>query len=384
MADGIYSTRAILIVMSSQANVTLHDIARIAGVGLGTASRALRNAPGVAPATRDRVLAVAEELSYVVSPQASSLRLGSTGRIAVVVPHLDRWFFGAMLAGIESVLRTAELDILLYPVGDIHDRRVFFKRLPARRKVDAVVIIAFPLEPSEQRRLELMGVHIVAAGGQSVDYPYVCIDDEIAGRQAMDHLIYLGHRRIGMLEAIDPDQPGLVSRRSAAYYASLNDAGIPIDPALVESNDWGGEHGAESMAKLLSLREPPTAVYAHSDEVALGAIRTLRRAGLRVPEDISVIGIDDHPLAELTDLTTVRQPVHQQGTRAAEMVLSLLQGRPDRPGGHHAHPTRHPRKHRPAVAVITANCIELAILRLSAALHFAIRVFRSSRRYPFR
>jgi DNA-binding LacI/PurR family transcriptional regulator len=314
--------------MSTQANVTLHDIARIAGVGLGTASRALRNAPGVAPATRDRVLAVAEELSYVVSPQASSLRLGSTGRIAVVVPHLDRWFFGAMVAGVESVLRTAELDILLYPVGDINDRRVFFKRLPARRKVDAVVIIAFPLEPSEQRRLELMGVHVVAAGGQSVDYPYVCIDDEIAGRQAVDHLVYLGHRRIGMLEAMDPDQPDLVSRRSAAYYASLNDAGIQIEPALVESNDWGGEHGAESMAKLLGLREPPTAVYAHSDEVALGAIRTLRRAGLRVPEDMSVIGLDDHPLAELTDLTTVRQPVHQQGTRAAEMVLSLLQGSP--------------------------------------------------------
>jgi len=312
--------------MSTQANVTLQDIARIAGVGLGTASRALRNAPGVAPATRERVLAVAEELAYVVSPQASSLRLGSTGRIAVVVPHLDRWFFGAMLAAIESVLRTAELDLLLYPVGDLQDRRVFFKRLPARRKVDAVVIIAFPLEPEEQRRLELMGVHIVAAGGQSVDYPYVCIDDESTGRQAVDHLIYLGHRRIGMLEALDPDQPGLVSRRSTAYYAGLKDAGIPVDPQLVESNDWGGEHGAASMEKLLGLREPPTAVYAHSDEVALGAIRTLRRAGLRVPEDISVIGIDDHPLAELTDLTTVRQPVHQQGTRAAEMVLGLLKG----------------------------------------------------------
>jgi DNA-binding LacI/PurR family transcriptional regulator len=312
--------------MSTQANVTLQDIARIAGVGLGTASRALRDAPGVAPATRDRVLAVAEELSYVVSPQASSLRLGSTGRIAVVVPHLDRWFFGAMLAGVESVLRTAELDVLLYPVGDIQDRRVFFQRLPARRKVDAVVIIAFPLEPPEQRRLELMGVHIVAAGGQSVDYPYVCVDDENAGRQAVDHLLFLGHRRIGMLEAIDPDQPGLVSGRSTAYYAGLRDAGIPVDPRLVESNDWGGEHGAESMAKLLSLREPPTAVYAHSDEVALGAIRTLRRAGLRVPEDISVIGIDDHPLAELVDLTTVSQPVREQGVLAAEMLLTLLRG----------------------------------------------------------
>ena len=311
---------------TTAANVTLTDIARLAGVGLGTASRALRNAPGVAPATRDRVLAVAEEHAYVVSPQASSLRMGTTGRIAVVVPHLDRWFFGAMLAGLESVLRTAELDVLLYPVGDVHDRHEFFHRLPARRKVDAIVVVAFPLDQLERQRLELMGVRIVAAGGQSVAYPFVCIDDGIAGRQAMDHLLYLGHRRIGMLEAIDPDQPGLVSRRPTAYYASLKDASIAVDDDLVVSNDWGGEHGAESMAKLLSLREPPTAVYAHSDEVALGAIRTLHRAGLRVPEDISVIGIDDHPLAALTDLTTVRQPVHEQGARAAHILLGLLQG----------------------------------------------------------
>lgn len=308
-------------------NVTLTDIARLAGVGLGTASRALRNAPGVAPATRNRVLEVADKLAYVVSPQASSLRMGPTGRVAVVVPHLDRWFFGAMLNGLESVLRTAELDVLLYPVSDLQDRHDFLERLPARRKVDAVVVVAFPLNEVERKRLELMGVRIVAAGGQSAVYPYVCIDDEVAGRQAMDHLLYLGHRRIAMLEAIDPDQPPLMSGRTTAYYAALADAGISADPLLVQSSDWGGENGAESMARLLSLREPPTAVYAHSDEVALGAIRTIRRAGLRIPEDISIIGIDDHPLAALTDLTTVRQPVADQGARAARILLDLLQGK---------------------------------------------------------
>jgi DNA-binding LacI/PurR family transcriptional regulator len=310
-------------------NVTLTDIARIAGVGLGTASRALRNAPGVAPATRDRVLAVAEKLAYVVSPQASSLRLGPTGRVAVVVPHLDRWFFGAMLNGLESILRGAELDVLLYPVSDLEDRRAFFERLPARRKVDAVIVVGFPLNEMECKRLELMGVRIVAAGGQSAAYPFVCIDDELAGRQAMDHLLHLGHRRIAMLEAIDPDQPRFVSGRSTAYYAALKDAGIPVDPHFVQSSDWGGENGATSMAKLLGLRRPPTAVYAHSDEVALGAVRTIRRTGLRIPEDISVIGIDDHPLASLTDLTTIRQEVFEQGARSARILLELLQGNTD-------------------------------------------------------
>src|SRR6476469_2139894 len=233
-----------------------------------------------------------------------------------------------MLNGLESVLRTAELDVLLYPVSDLQDRHDFLERLPARRKVDAVVVLAFPLNEVERKRLELMGVSIVAAGGQSAAYPYVCIDDETAGRQAMDHLIFLGHRRIAMIAAVDPDQPGwpAVSGREQAYYAALQDAGIAADPSLVTTVDWGGLQGAEAMSQLLSLREPPPAVYAHSDEVAVGVMRTLRRAGLRIPEDISVIGIDDHPLAELTDLTTVSQPVHQQGTRAAEMVLGLLQG----------------------------------------------------------
>jgi DNA-binding LacI/PurR family transcriptional regulator len=304
------------------------DIARIAGVSMATTSRALNNAPGVAAATRERVLAVAAQLSYVVSPEASRLAGGSTRRVALVVPHISRWFFAALLEGLEAVLRDADLDVLLYHVGDAEDRRDFFDRLPARRKVDAVVVLAFPVAELERQRLELMGVSIVAAGGQIASYPYVCIDDEAAGRQAVDHLIFLGHRRIAMIAAVDPGQPGwpATSGRSNAYISALGDAGIAVDDDLIVTVDWGGIEGADVMAKLLGLREPPTAVFAHSDEVALGAVRTVRRAGLRVPEDISVIGIDDHPLAELTDLSTVRQPVYEQGVIAAQMVLGLLRG----------------------------------------------------------
>ncbi|WP_188189170.1 LacI family DNA-binding transcriptional regulator [Nonomuraea sp. SYSU D8015] len=312
----------------SPRKINMEDVAREAGVSMATASRALNNGTGVAEATRQRVLAAAERLSYVVSPEASRLAGGATGRVAVVVPHISRWFFAALLEGLESVLRAAELDVLLYHVGDIDDRHDFFHRLPARRKVDAVVVLAFPVGEEEQRRLELMGVTIIAAGGQHAAYPNVSIDDETAGRQAMDHLIFLGHRRIAMIAAVDPDQPGELapSGRSNAYYAALCDAGIPIDDQLIVTVDWGGREGADAMAKLLSQREPPTAVYAHSDEVALGAIRTLRRAGLRIPQDVSVIGIDDHPLAELTDLTTVRQPVRQQGELAGRMLLDILRG----------------------------------------------------------
>jgi DNA-binding LacI/PurR family transcriptional regulator len=309
--------------------LTLADIARIAGVSTGTASRALNNAYGVAPATRQRVLAVAEERSYVVSPEASRLARGATGRVAVVVPHLGRWFFGTILEALADVLRAAGLDVLLYHVGDFIDRRRFFDELPARRKVDAVIVVAFPVEDADQRRLELLGVHIVAAGGQHAVYPSVCIDDVAAARQAMAHLLLLGHRRIAMIAAVDPDQPNNPRGRSTGYYEALRDAAIDVDPHLVVSSNWGGEEGAEAAAQLLSLQHPPTAIYAHSDEVAAGALRTLRRAGLRVPYDISIIGIDDHPIANLIDLTTVGQPVREQGTAAAELVLSLLRNEPD-------------------------------------------------------
>ncbi|MEU5547058.1 LacI family DNA-binding transcriptional regulator [Streptomyces sioyaensis] len=312
----------------SSRKINMMDVARAAGVSMATASRALNNETGVAEATRRRVLAVAEELAYVVSPEASRLAGGATGRVAVVVPHISRWFFATLLEGLESVLRSADLDVLLYHVDGVEDRHDFFHRLPARRKVDAVVALAFPVGEEEQRRLELMGVTIVAAGGQHAPYPNVCIDDETAGRQAMDHLIFLGHRRIAMIAAVDPDQPGELAPqgRANAYYAALREAGIPVDDRLVATVDWGGREGADAMARLLSQPEPPTAVYAHSDEVALGAVRTLRRAGLRIPEDISVIGIDDHPLADLTDLTTVHQPVREQGELAGRMLLKILRG----------------------------------------------------------
>jgi DNA-binding LacI/PurR family transcriptional regulator len=138
----------------------------------------------------------------------------------------------------------------------------------------------------------------------------------------------LGHRRIAMLSAVDPDEPGWshTTGRAEAYRSALTDAGLPIDESLIETVEWGGNSGARGMAQLLARRNAPTAVYAHSDEVALGAVRTIRRAGLRVPQDISIIGIDDHPLAELTDLTTVHQSVREQGELTAGMLLKLLGG----------------------------------------------------------
>ena len=303
------------------------DLANAAGVSMATTSRALNNLPGVAPATREKVLRVAAELHYVVSPEASALSGGSTGRVAVVVPHLSRWFFGEMLNGIESVFRVANLDLLLYHTGGADNREAFFRDLPARRKVDAVLVVGIPVNQTEQERLSLMGVEIFAAGGQFAPYPYVSIDDVAAGTQALNHLLHLGHRRIAMIDAIDPHAlVWPIDGRALAYTTAVGRAGRDVDPDLFRRVPWGAEAGGDAMAALLSLSEPPTAVFAHSDEIAFGAMRAIRRAGLRIPGDISIIGVDDHPLAAQLDLTTIGQDVLRQGELAAQLVVDTLSG----------------------------------------------------------
>lgn len=312
--------------------VKMSDVSRRAGVGMATVSRAINGHPGVSEKTRRRVLEVAEELGYVPSPEASKLARGSTRRIAILAPHLSRWFFATMLGAVEPVIRHAGYDTLVYQVPDARARHDFFEHLPARRKVDGVIVIGLPVTDAERRRLDLLGVQIVAAGGQTADFPFVRIDDANAARQAVNHLISLGHTRIGMIEAVDPDSPEWPEHlgRSDGYREAISAAGIPPRPDLTVRVPWGGEDGARAMATLLSLPEPPTAVYAHSDEVAFGAMRTIRRAGLSIPDDISIIGIDDHPTAALVELTTVRQPVPEQGEAAANLLLDLLNHRDTR------------------------------------------------------
>jgi LacI family repressor for deo operon, udp, cdd, tsx, nupC, and nupG len=312
-----------------QQQINMADVARQAGVSTATVSRALRDMPGVSAGTRERIKALADELAYVVSPEASRLSGGATGRVAVVVPTINVWFFSTMLAGIEGVLRDADMDVLIYHVEGAEDRRQFFQRLPARRKVDAVIVIALPVPDEEAKRLDLMGVHVVVAGGRLRDYPHVRIDDNEVAHQAISHLTKLGHERIGMIRTADPEGSLWAAdlSRSRGYRDALRAAGLGYEDELMITVPFGIDGGARAMDRLLSLREPPTAVFAYSDEVAMGALRTLRRAHISVPEQMSVIGVDDHPMAELNDLTTVHQSVEVQGAIAGQMALDLLHGR---------------------------------------------------------
>lgn len=311
---------------TSPANMS--DVARAAGVSIATVSRALRGLPGVSPETRDRIRRIADDLAYVVSPEASSLSRGETGRVAVVVPKLDSWFAATMMATIEGTVRGADRDVLLYQVDGPDQRSRFFRDLPTRRKVDAVVLVSLPILADEEARLDLMGVQVVVAGARLRDYPFVEVDDVAIARKAVDHLVALGHPRIAMIRTEDTDGTRWTSDidRTRGYLEALDDHGLDAPEELLVCETYGVHAGARAMERLLALDRPPTAVLCYSDDVAVGALRTAQLRGVRVPDDVSLVGIDGNPIAELFDITTVDQHVEEQARLAGEMTLRLLAG----------------------------------------------------------
>ncbi|MBB2990332.1 DNA-binding LacI/PurR family transcriptional regulator [Mycolicibacterium iranicum] len=312
--------------MIPKQTVNMTDVARRSGVSIASVSRALRGEAGVSPVTRARILSAARDLSYVVSPEASRLSGGPTGRVGVIVPRVDAWFYSTVLAGVADEFDTVGMDLILCTLPDAAARHRFFEALPLRRKVDAVVVVSVPLSARERTRIDQLGVPTVFVGGHhpGPDRFWVGIDDELAARQAVGHLLRIGHRDVAMIQAADDtDIPWATDQaRIRGFHRELHEAGHR-DPTVVTVT-WSVDGGSRGMEILLSRPRLPSAVFCHSDEIALGALRTLRRAGLAVPQSLSIIGVDDHPSAELTDLTTVSQPVREQGQIAARAVLGQL------------------------------------------------------------
>jgi DNA-binding LacI/PurR family transcriptional regulator len=307
------------------------DVARRAGVSMSTASRALRGAANVAPGTRDRVRTAAIELAYVPSPVASRLASGRTGTVGVVVPFSTRWFFAEVVAGAEAVLREEGLDLLLYNLADPDVRAAFFDVLPVRRRVDAVLVVAAALSAEERARLVALRVPVVTVGPRIPGLARVGIDDVSGAVTAVRHLLLLGHRDVAMISG-DPDDPvgGMTTRaRTEGFCRGLREAGIDSRPERVIAEPWGVDGGFRAAERLLSRTALPTAVFAESDEMAFGALHALRRAGLAVPGDVSLVGFDDHEMAAVTDLTTIAQPVREQGQRGVRRLLELLATAPD-------------------------------------------------------
>ncbi|MBW3603911.1 MAG: LacI family transcriptional regulator [Actinobacteria bacterium] len=314
----------------SPVSASIGDVAHLAGVSVATVSRAIRGLPNVSPATRDRVLKAAAELQYVAHPHASRLAAGRTMTVGMAVPMLTQWFFTQVVAGAEGVLAANGYDVLLYGVPDADTMRRFIDEMPLSKRVDGLIVVDLPVETSDVERLRQAGP-VVTVGVDSCA-PSVTIDNVEAAATATRHLVNLGHRRIGLICHLPPQALEFTApvQRRLGYERVLAEAGIAVREELIVPGNFALQGGAEAMAQLLTVDRPPSAVFAESDEMAIGALKTVRDAGLHVPGDISVVGFDDHDMAAYTDLTTVAQPAMQEGEAAATLLLESMSDDDDR------------------------------------------------------
>ncbi|MDL5352247.1 LacI family DNA-binding transcriptional regulator [Microbacterium sp. zg-YB36] len=309
--------------------VSIDEVARAAGVSTATVSRALSGRGQVSDDTRSRVLATAAALGYVVSASASSLASGRTRNIGVLLPVVDRWYFSTVLAGIASGLQRAGYDITLYALTeDAGERATVFETFLRRRRVDAVIAIAISLDATEVERVVELGLPVVALGAAHPRLPSLSVDDVAVARVATGHLTALGHRdiaHIGTTPEYAVDDAHIPTQRRRGFEQALADAGIPPASARHEYGDFTIEGGHRAAMRLLRGERPPTAIFAASDEMAIGALIAARDLGLDVPGDLSVVGVDGHELSGFFGLTTVDQFPHGQGLRAAAAVLAELE-----------------------------------------------------------
>lgn len=306
----------------------INEVAELAGVSTATVSRALSGKGHVSEATRDRVRAAALELEYVVSSNASSLATGRTKNVGVVIPFLNRWFFSSVVEGAEKALLSHGYDLTLYNLsGGGDERRSVFEHFLLRKRVDAVIAISLELTADEVGRLLDLNKPIVGVGGPLAGVPTLSIDEVEVARLATEHLLALGHRRIAHIGGSAPTEMDfhVPTNRRVGYVAALEAAGIPVDPTLFQPADFTLQGGYRAANRLFgNPRNRPTAVFAASDEMAIGTILAARDLGLHVPDDVSVIGVDDHDLSEFFGLSTIAQYPAEQGRRAVEILMDEL------------------------------------------------------------
>lgn len=307
---------------------SIEDVARRAGVSIATVSRALRGLPDVAASTRSRVLDAAAELHYIASPFAARLASGRSSTVGVVVPFINRWFFAEVIDTVEKSLRKSGFDLLLYNLGDEAGRQTFFDIMPMRKRVDAVLVASLVLSDDEIEALESLGCPVGLLGFERTGFLSARIDDIASARAAVRHLTDLGHRRIGLIggDTSDPMRFTPPLHRADGYREALAEVGVEPDPDLSVLGYFTVAGGEQACHSLMAGAEPPTAIFAESDEMACGALRVLRRLGRRVPEDVAVMGFDDHPTAELLDLSTVRQPVAGQALDVVTRLIAVSAG----------------------------------------------------------
>jgi LacI family transcriptional regulator/LacI family repressor for deo operon, udp, cdd, tsx, nupC, and nupG len=307
---------------------TIRDVARHAGVSVATVSRVLNDSPLVTTGTRERVRAAIDELGFRRSSTARNLSVGRSQGIGVVAPFFTTPSVVERLRGVVGRLAHRGYDLLLFDVEAPEQRTDALRDFAQRDRVDGLLVISLPLSDEQVETLQRDDLPVVLVDTAHPRLPHVVIDDVHGGRLATEHLLAKGHRTIGFLGDL-PDNPfGFTSseHRREGYQLALRGAGIEADPELEQLGPYGLDEARPLAEALLRRDDPPTAIFAASDMQAIGVLQTADALGLRVPEDVAVIGFDDIDMAAILALTTVRQPLWETGAHGAELLLAAIEG----------------------------------------------------------
>ncbi|MBM4428090.1 MAG: LacI family transcriptional regulator [Chloroflexi bacterium] len=304
---------------------TIRDVARHAGVSHQTVSRVINGSEDVLPETRALVEAAIEEMGYRPSAIARSMARGSTHTLAIISPNLTDYTFASVIEGAEVEARQHGYFVMSASASDPKSFRELVDELVGHGRVDGLIVI----NPYADDRFKLMprDFPLVFVGARSHDENIcsISLDDERVAYEATRHLLSLGHTQIALVTG--PMTEDCSQDRTEGYRRALSEAGIPFNESIVFEGDWSASSGQAALFALLEQGTTPTAVFAQNDRMAMGVLRAARDANLQVPQQLSVIGVDDMPLSSYFDppLTTMQQDMPQIGQEAIRMLMSIIQ-----------------------------------------------------------
>jgi len=309
--------------------ISIAIVAAEAGVGVGTVSRVLNGSDQVSDATRKRVLGTMERLDYRPLRSASSLSKGRTDAVGILVSVITRPSVMARLVGVIDVLSDAGLDAVVFNVENRAQLDRHLSSIIDQRRVDGIISISLRIPKERLTRIKKLAIPLVLIDNSLPNLPCVNIDDVAGGKMATEHLLSLGHRRIGFVGDNAHTDLGMSASedRYAGYLMALEAAGIEPDFDLVARGPHSSEAAAVLTHALFELgKRRPTAVFASSDTLAVGVIKAAQQQGLDIPDDLAVIGFDNLEISSILDISTVNQPLLASGIKGASTMVSLLNG----------------------------------------------------------
>jgi LacI family transcriptional regulator len=356
--------------------VTIYDLAREAGVGIGTVSRCLNNHPSVSAHTRAKVLEVVKRLSY--QPHAYAQRLASrkTNTISAIIPYFTNYFFIQVLQGVQERAGELGFDLILYGVNHPSQAEYYLRRSLHRGHVDGVMYFSMKFPESYVQKFQQINLPLVLVDAYHPAFDSLRVKNREGATEAVQHLIGLGHRNIAMINASLETLPA--RERMEGYRLALEESEIPFRSDRVFISGAGGQDGYSKEAGRVSMEElirkntgmeRATAVFVASDVQAIGALDTAAELGIRVPEDLAMVSFDDIELAQHAQLTTMRQPMHEMGTLAVEHLFARVKDPASPPTVHDFQPQLIVRKTCGALAAVERPIARAGHIELEGTVH---------------